>query len=419
MPARRASVPGWVRLAAGLGLCAGLAACSGMVDPGGYGGGVGNLFGTGHEASDSALVALEKGDYSRAESLATRAEKADAKDPYAMFVLAQVYQATGRPELATKYYQALVSMNPQQTVVQGIGVAAQRRTIAEIAKAQLATLRSAALMPLAATPTPMVQTDDLGEGPDANIARRFRTLRRLLDEGLVTQDEYNQRRGVNMGALTPYSAPPPSAGLDRPAPSAPEVVDRIRTLVAAYEAHSIGSTELQVERNIILDNLLPANPDKRADSPPPLTGQMQAAAAVGRVVRFFEQGVLTAEEEARAKDEVFKLESAYEDQAARAARMASGVNAAPAAMASGAAGHGARLSTYESEGEAQQGWAALQKQFPDQLGSLQPRIRKIALRRGGTVWAVDVGPLADRKAVAALCAALRKQHQDCTPVTLK
>ncbi len=69
--------------------------------------------------------------------------RGNPKDPYAAYVLAEVYLNTGRPNLARKQYEALISMNAQQTVAQG----GKRITLVEVANQRLAQIRSAGADP--------------------------------------------------------------------------------------------------------------------------------------------------------------------------------------------------------------------------------------------------------------------------------
>ena len=79
-------------------------------------------------------------------------------------------------------------------------------------------------------------------GGDANAISRFATIRALRDQGLITQQEFNARRRANLGALLPLSAPPPSAGLDRPVPSTEQITGRLRAIGRALEMRAISVT---------------------------------------------------------------------------------------------------------------------------------------------------------------------------------
>ncbi len=380
-----------------------MAGCAALFDPAGYGGQFDAAVG-GTNASDASIAALNKGDYLRAEQLATAAWRGNPRDPYAAYVLAEVYLNTGRPELARKQYEALISLNAQQTVVNG----GKRVTLVDLANARLN-----ALVPpptkMVAEEKPSVAVDDHGSGPESAIIRRFKTLQTLLDNGLITRDEFDQRRNANLGALLPYTAAPPATNLDLPAPSPSEVVDRMKALVAAYQARSISATQQQTERTIILEALLPGPAAKRADAPQPITGAVQAAEVVGRITRYREAGVISADEETKAKAKVMAALQAHD----------AAIAAAQKGIPTSITGQGIRLGTYGSEESASKGWAALQKRFPTQLGQLQSKIEKIKLRRGGSVWRLYAGPVADKKTALEICHAIAGRRQSCTPATVK
>lgn len=255
----------------------------------------------------------------------------------------------------------------------------------------------------------------LDNSEDASLVVRFQTLQRLRDDGLITQEEYNRRRGANLGALLRYSAAPPAANLGRPAPSPEQIVDRLRYLAAAFEEKSISAREQATERGIILDALLPATSVQKAEPPPPLTTEMQAAAASGRLERLWLAKVITNDEQSREKAVVFaKVQAAMADADA-AARMASGIAPPPPAPPSGP---GVWLGSYHTENQARLAWASLQLTLSAELGALQPEIKKVSLRRRSVTYHLNAGPLADRKTVEALCRTLRSKRQFCRAAVL-
>ncbi len=377
------------------------------------------------KTSEEAMAALSKGDFVRAESLGNDAMRRNPKDPYALLALAVVYENTSRPELARQYFEALASMNPQATALIGVGPTAERRTIADIARQHLTLLGGGSKAPppgpgaepalLKVPPPPPVTGVELGANDDANVILRFQTLRKLLDEGLITRDEYNRRRGVNLGALLRYTAPAPAAGLSRPAPSPEQVVQRLRFLAEAYQERGMTATEQTAERAIILDALLPAVVIRRADPPPPLTDQMQAAAVVGRLERLRAANVITAAEENREKAATFRAVQVHMADAEAAARAAAGMAAmAPAAPT----GPGIRLAVYHSESQAHRAWAGMQRAFSTELGDLQAVVSKISLRRHRVAYRLSAGPLPDPKAALQLCRKLRHYGHSCEVTTL-
>ncbi|MDO8605856.1 MAG: SPOR domain-containing protein [Phaeospirillum sp.] len=91
-------------------------------------------------------------------------------------------------------------------------------------------------------------------------AQRFYALRRLVAAGLATPEEAEARRTANLGALLPYSEPPPAAGLARPAPLQ-MIADQIARLSARPPALA---AEAATERGFLLESLLPQEPKTRA-----------------------------------------------------------------------------------------------------------------------------------------------------------
>jgi hypothetical protein len=396
----------WRWAAASL-LVVALSGCGAAMDPDGFW--RDNALWQQGQPNDAALAALGRGDLVRAEALGNDAMRRNPKDPYAMLALAQVYQNTGRPELAKSYYQALLALHPQGTAMVGMGANAVPRSIEDIAADNLAVLSAPPASTGAVAPDP-------GAPEDQALITRFQTLRRLLDEGLITRIEYDERRGANLGALLRYTAPqPPAVGLTRSAPPTDQVVARLKTLAAHYEEKSISATEQTVERTIILDNLLPAKPERRADRAVPPTNGMDYAALAGRLQHLREANVISDAEQAREKDSMQRAVAAYASREDAAAKLAAGFG--PVTVE--AIGPGVQLAAYHSEAQARRAWAALQKQFPDELGALQPKITKTAIRRRGVVWRLSAGPLADRKASLALCRSLRRHDQACEPAVLK
>ena len=162
-------------MAAGLVVLA-LSGCGGVFDPGGFRGQLDAATG-GTSTTDLALAALNKGEYGRAEQLATSAVRFNPQDPYAAYVLAEVYLNTGRPELARKQYEALVSLDAQQTVVQGSGDAAKRVTLVNIARARLAQLNPPAPTQMASpADRPLVAIDEQGAGAEGAMIRRIQNI---------------------------------------------------------------------------------------------------------------------------------------------------------------------------------------------------------------------------------------------------
>lgn len=261
---------------------------------------------------------------------------------------------------------------------------------------------------------PGVSLGDLANEGDANIILRFQTLERLFSEGLITRDEYNRRRGANLGALLRYTAAAPAADLGRAAPKPEQVVERLRYLAVAYEEKSITAREQTAERTIILDALLPAAPVVRADPPPPITDEMQAAAVAGRLERLVLAKVINPTEQAKEKATVLHAAQVSQSMAEAAASAAAGM-LPPVGLPSGP---GVWLGSYASENQARLAWASLQLTHASELGSLQVEIKRVSLRRRRVSYHLNAGPVIDRKAAEALCKSLRGRRQFCRPTVL-
>ncbi|BAE52527.1 hypothetical protein amb3723 [Paramagnetospirillum magneticum AMB-1] len=109
-------------------------------------------------------------------------------------------------------------------------------------------------------------------------AQRFLLLRQLVEAGLVTPDEASIRRNANIGALLPYSAPPPASGLGRPV-ALRDIADRLSRL--SVPTAGVPASVRQAERDFLMDGLLPAEPSLRTpparkDSPALATGRRRA-----------------------------------------------------------------------------------------------------------------------------------------------
>ena len=288
-----------------------------------------------------------------------------------------------------------------------------------------------ALAPPVNAPRPMFGSDggrgiappldlaaDSGRQADDNVAIRFQTLRVLLDEGLITRDEYNTRRGANLGALLRYTMTPPARDLTRPAPSPETLVSRLRYLAGAYSEHSISAAEQAAERSVILDRLLPAPVVRRADTPPPIRDELQMAAEIGRIERMKEANVITDAEAAKERAKVTQLLDAAVAASDAAARAAAGMGATPVSTAhAGVSGPGVALSTHSSEAQARRAWASLKKAHPSELGSLKLSLKKIPRPHRPSHYQIVAGPLPDRDAAVSLCKSLRQPELSCDAAT--
>ena len=334
------------RLALTLASVAFLSNCAAFNDPNGFFAET-NMFADKTPYADYAMAALARNDIPAAEAYVDRAMQRNPKDPYALLTAGIIYQNTGRPQRARTMYQEVMALNPPlkanvtswsrlspqlmtdvaannlQVLEMGQGNAGWPSTSSSGLAPQSASVAPGP-MPSAPTPlhnqsmapqmdanAPAMQADNATsvaagmETPgDRNAVQRFETLHRLLDEGLITEEEFNGRRLANVGALTPLTSPPPGAGLDRPVPDAEQIIGRIGAIRRALEMRAISPGEHAAERTMILDALLPSAPQRLALPAVPPGGIMDAAKMVGRLERLRESNLVTSDEAARERDAI-------------------------------------------------------------------------------------------------------------------
>lgn len=275
----------------------------------------------------------------------------------------------------------------------------------------------------------------LGEMPfsqaEKNIARRFETLARLRDEALITQDEFNRRRSANLGAILPYSQNPPGVGLDRAVPSGDAIVARLGALRRSFEMRAITAQQHALERTMILNALLPENPEQRTARKPPPEDVIQGAAMVGHLEALREEGVITqAELDAERKmiDAVLRTglfppkgadaEAPKQAQAKSAAKpttpAASGASASENPMETQITGPVLHLASFRSETSARQAWQQVLEGNKATLANLKPIIRRVDLGEGrGIFYRLMTGSFTSMADAEATCVKLKQNNQFC------
>lgn len=299
--------------------------------------------------TDLAYAALARGDYPAAARRAEQALREDPDDPRALYAQAVALEYTGQPDQAQALYDRLTTMPAAEQAMVGGGWSGGRgepRSIADLARVRLAavgTVPATPLMPAeppaaatgapasaalltgpveAPSPEPAAPTSDLMERPEPplsgiallNAAERFRVLRRLLREDLISEDEYGRRRAANIGALLPYSTDPrPAEGLGKAVPTAEQVMMRLEALRRTLAAGALRPEEHAAERRAILDAILPADPVDTAAPPAPPLSMADAAERADALQRLRDMEVISATEYARER-------KALERQAASVSR---------------------------------------------------------------------------------------------------
>ncbi|MBI4182717.1 MAG: tetratricopeptide repeat protein [Proteobacteria bacterium] len=400
---------------------------------------VGGAFRSTAPNTNLAIAALARGNFAEAEVLFDQAIEQNPHDPYALLGKGILYQSTDRPEKARQIYERLVVANPDAAATIGDWHDLVPRSIAEIAHANLAQLDgvSAELTSAKGAAGSMAVPADMGSAQAAmppppprpetgaeNAGARFRVLKRLMDEGLVTPEEFEGRRQANLGALLPLTGQPPAAGLDRPVPAVEQIASRLRALSRSLEMRAISPRAHAAERAVILDAILPREPLARAPRAAAPKGLLAVASRIGEMERLREEGLIGAAELERERA---AIEAGFQASApASAPQQAPMALARPSAPAPAAVqaparpvGLGVHLASYRSRAGAEKGWADILAAQKDLLGAFGPVINRVDLGPGkGVFFRLKVGPLASPAAAQDLCVKLRARKLFCQPSPL-
>lgn len=423
------------RLAIALGLVGTLAACGPQSNPQTFLDAMGP---SADAAADQALAALARGDYAAAETSLDAALKRDPRNPYALLAGGLLYQSTNRPLKARQMYEDLLAQRPNgAATVQGwdpsrvvpladIAAANIRRVDADLQRGGSAwpAASTSAPMPGLVAPVAAVAPEIAPLDPRTRaIADRFLTLRKLRDEQLITPEEYAARRTANAGALLPLSKSPPAAGLDRPVPGIEQIVERLKALQQGLQSRAITPREYELERDTILNALLPSKPTTLAPPEPAPKDLLASAERMRQLERLHAMNLIT---EAEMKAELAALEAGLRSSGGAPGPVATvPVSGGPQMLVPGSAAERAsaaaplpgqttvHLASYRSNVQAQEGWVELLKRFPAQLSTLAPDVRKVPVAGKGDYYRLYAGPVASHADAAAICRALAAKRQFC------
>jgi tetratricopeptide (TPR) repeat protein len=444
------------RLAAISGVAVALLACGPQSNPQTF---LNSLGPNPDTAADAAFAAMVRGDFGKAEKEVETALKSDPKNPYALLAAGILYQNTNRPVKAREMYEELLALRPNKMATVGGWDLQRVAPISEIAAANMRNVDAAlgrsgswqmtsAYAPTAAVPAPQgaaaatlspvvppsavpvaaprgaVQAVPMAGAAgtpvaamDARtqaIADRFLVMQKLRDEQLISPEEYRVRRVANAGALLPLTEPPPAKGLDRPVPALEQLVDRLRALQQALQTRAITPREHAMERELILDALLPAKPESLAAPEPAPRDLIASAERVRQLERLRNLGLIS---EAEMKAEQAAVEKALRTTSSGVLGDAGAPGMLiPADAASRAPLPGqmtVHLASYRSLAQAQAGWADIRKRFSPQLATLASDIRKATVPGKGDFYRLYAGPIGSRAEADRICRDLRKKKQFC------
>jgi len=450
------------RLAMVVGLTSVLAACGPSSNPQTF---LDSLGASPDVLADKALAALVRGDYAAAEEAVDEALKRNPRHHYALLAGGLLYQNTNRPLKARSMYEELLALRPSETATVAGWTRLNPTLLSDIARKNLRNVESTLDQPAQyntsaspytqlspvrvepvsnlspVTPPAGMSPYGLDEGVQAGqpvaaldphtqtIADRFIVLRELRDGQLISSSEYSQRRNMNIGGLLPLTKPPAAEGLDRPVPGIDMVVDRLKALQQSLQMRAITPREHAMERELILDALLPAKPETLARPEPAPTGLLNSADRIRQLERLRTLGLITTKEmqaEQKAIEQALKANAPAPRLSSTASdpqilipgglnqNMQSAMKPEPQKPAIPNNAVTVHLSSYRSMAKANAGWDALKKKFPNELGILAADIRKVSVKDKGTYYRLHVGPLDSRAAANRLCVSLRKQRQFCS-----
>lgn len=221
------------------------------------------------DKSNAAIAALALGDLPRAEGSAEEALKAYHDDPYALLVLASVYERTGRPVLARDTYLQLYNLPIDRPIASSLWANGQQTSVQAIASARLLALPKAP--PTILPPPTHAELAARGPaGPEGEQARSA-ILVKLHVGGLITDAEYNDRRSaVEHGGARHLG----------PTPSYEEISSRLQELRRSLDAHELTVEQFTSERVAILNGLVQLYHDVPAPAPSAMTSGAPKASSM-------------------------------------------------------------------------------------------------------------------------------------------
>lgn len=413
--------------------------------------------GDGSAATDRGLAELVKGNYLPAEAMFDQALEANPHNVYALLGKAMIYQSTGQVTRARSLYEAVLANRPDETMNVLVWTDSTPRSVAEVASVNLSMIDSGSVVGglasgAAGVDKPVEMGGRAGQGVagganygylapsgnaqlrqtnmgmsgsipdmglnegDQNIVSRFGTLRDLLDQGLITPEEYKIRRKRNAGALTPLTSQPPAAGLDRPVPSSAQVSGRLRAIGRALEMRAITIEQHAAERKMILDALMPETPLVLANRGVPPKGLMASADTVRRLEGLKQEGLITSDEYSRERGAIEKGLQPMQPGSRAMSKAGNANSLSPRNMTKSGPQPAVHLASYKSKRDADRGWLQLKRAHRGLLGGLRSEVSQVNLGPGkGVFYRLLAGPLNNKGAASGLCKKLKSKRQFCEP----
>jgi len=417
-----------------------------------------------NDFAELGLAELSKGNNVQAQGHFEHALKINPNDIYALYGMALMYQNNGQPVRARAYYDAILNMQPRPTEELMVWADKQTFPIVDLAGVNVHLLENgssasvgdtasmgmanagqpdrptnpramalhqpqsitALMSPSVSSARPgsmssSMDTEPLFEDADLNIVARFKTLRGLLDQGLITQEEFLMRRKANLGALLPMVSPPAATGLDRPVPALDQISARLNAIGRGLEMRALSPAQHTAERSMILDALMPANPTSVSNPVPPPQGLMAAADAVRRLEMLKAADLITSDEYTKERAAIEGSMQPMAPKASGAGEMKPLGGAVGGETKSSMSGFqpALHLASFRQQKAAERGWAELSKRFSSQLGGLEHRVERVDLGNNkGVFYRLKAGPLPSNAAAKDMCVQLKAKRQYCEPTTI-
>lgn len=269
---------------------------------------------------------------------------------------------------------------------------------------------STSMAPTVAPATPEKRAE-LARDPEL---RRFVILSRLVDEGLAGPDDADRRRVANLGALLPFSAAPPAAGLERPLPSEDELLQRMGELVRGSTGIALARS---AERGFLLEELLPLR--HKAKAPPVRTDPEALRLGRSRIDRLAAAQLVSPAEREQELAAIARAEEAIASQPvpppapppAKPVKKKK-TSVVPGLDAPGSGPAGVHLLSMASAALEDRAWAGLKQQHAE-LAALEHKVVKTVIPDLGTTYRLLAGPLPPPEA-ELLCRTLRTKGQSCS-----
>ena len=399
--------------------------------------------------SERGFGKLTKGEFMAAQSLFDEALQNNPRDVYALFGKGIVLQHSGQLDQARQVFEAIKALRPNndQRLLVINDLAPQ--SLRDLAALNSSLLESQGVTSAMGKSSPRVdvpgsfgppgnpglgQSKNSGVSPsivptaptrsnigrsasmmpgtslaDANVIKRFETLQKLRDQGLLTPAEYSLRRNRNIGALTRLTAKSPAAGLSRSVPEAVQITQRLKAIGRALELRAISVRQHGAERTMIIDGLMPARPT--ISEPPAVApkGLMSAAEAVRRIVMLKERKLISEAEYVREKAAIEKILTpktpVVAKNTSKSPKKAS-VDSGPKPAL--------HLASFRSNKAATRAWSQLKRAHRSLLGNLRSEVNRVNLgKTKGIYYRLIAGPFKSGSEASAVCKKLKARRQYC------